>query len=585
MAERFAVGIDLGTSTSEVAVYQRGGVHVVPDWKTKSPIIPSVIGVDKHGVMQVGQDALSQLRQLRGTQEIKRLMGTDARIELDGKEYAPEELSAVLLTYLKRNAEEFIGEKVTDVVISVPANFSEPRRRATTRAAELAGLNVVRIVNEPTAAALAFGYMNTGVEGQIAVFDFGGGTLDVSVLEMMEGVLEVKATYGDVELGGKDFDDALIGLIEGKLYAEYPGAEIGAKSSRGLKLLVQTVKMALSSSTSADVNMPFFAQHAGQPVDLDVTIERDEFEKAIEPLLNRARVCVQTALAAKGFRPEHIDQVLLVGGTTYIPAVRRLVSEAFGREPETGVSPDLAVAMGTALRAAAANDMLGEDAPVLADVCSFGLGTDILLPGQAEPSYDPLIAPNTPVPFSASRSYSLVDTEQSSLNLMLIQSHDGLARYIKDAVIVRTERIANIPASRSGQPHTVNVEFSYDVDGLSRLRAIIVETGQQAEIRHALVGDESTGAMGSRVTVGGAVANMGGPSGMKPVQDAGGEPWRSHPHAAQYEPILERSSAYSADPQVANLIGQLQHALSVRDDAHVDQIADALTDRVFDLST
>jgi molecular chaperone DnaK len=314
-----AIGIYLGSSTS------------IRDSDAKSPIVPSLVAINKKGKLVVGESARDWVDLPGyGVREVIRKMGKSEMITLGDKEYRPEELSAVILDKLKRNAEVMLGEKITDVVLSVPANFNDAAKQATLRAAELAGLKVIQLINEPTAAALAFGIKNIDLEAQVIVFDFGGGTLNVSTLEMMKGVLEVKSSYGDTQLGGKDFDDAMINLILRKFYHEHGKAQISDYSRYALKAIAENAKITLSSHYSYEVNQSCFAQIDGEIVDLDVEVSRSEFENEIDPLLIRLRECLIKAMKEGKFKPIAIASVIMVGDTTHIPCVRSLVEEFWG---------------------------------------------------------------------------------------------------------------------------------------------------------------------------------------------------------------------------------------------------------------
>ncbi|MEH2255958.1 Hsp70 family protein [Nostoc sp.] len=316
MKTNYAIGIDLGTSTSQICIYKNNESLPIPDPVTKIPIIPSIVAINERKKLLVGEAAQGAVdRPGYGVRESKRLMGT-------------EEIAALILRKLKENAEEALGHPIQDAVISVPANFPDAARKATFNAGEIAGLNVLRLINEPTAAALAFGIKNINSEEQIVVFDFGGGTLDISVLEMFEGVLDVKYSFGDPHLGGKDFDEVIISLLLKKFEAQYLGVPVYNREAE-LKGQAEQAKKTLSVEQSCDVQIPYFATKDGKGIDLDIEITGTEFEKAITPLLERARVCIREALNKKKIRPSAIDRVLLVGGTTYIPAVRNMVEKSF----------------------------------------------------------------------------------------------------------------------------------------------------------------------------------------------------------------------------------------------------------------
>ncbi|MEH1832729.1 MAG: Hsp70 family protein [Nostoc sp.] len=437
MKTNYAIGIDLGTSTSEICIYKNNESLPIPDPITKIPIIPSIVAINERKKLLVGEAARGTVdRPGYGVRESKRLMGTEEVFRLQDQDYRPEEIAALILRKLKENAEEALGHPIQDVVISVPANFPEAARKATFNAGEIAGLNVLRLINEPTAAALAFGIKNINSEEQIVVFDFGGGTLDVSVLEMFEGVLDVKCSFGDPLLGGKDFDEAMISLLLKKFAAQHPGISIHNRDTE-LKEQAEKVKKILSVEQSCDARIPYFATKDGKGIDLDVEITRTEFEQAIAPLLEQARACIRQALNAKKIRPSAIDRVLLVGGTTYIPAVRNMVAEMFGKEPKLDVNPDLAVGIGACIQAALAKGLINEESGIiLTDVAPFGLGIDVvsMIGGQVMLTYEPLIQPNTTIPYSVKKTYTLLHAEQQQVEVRLYQDHTGKAKLPVDAI-------------------------------------------------------------------------------------------------------------------------------------------------------
>jgi len=560
-------------------VYRPGrDPYVIPDPMSKSAIVPSLIAVDMKDRLLVGENARQYVDlKGRGAREVKRLMGESCSISLGSEEYRPEELAAHILMHLKTMAGEHLGETVEDVVVTVPANFNDLQRKATAAAARLAGLNVIRWVSEPTAAALAFGITDEDAEGQVFVFDFGGGTLDITILEMMEGVLDVKATFGDSELGGKDFDTAVSQLILDRFIAEHPSAKVPDGSlddphsdlARALKGPAESVKKNLSVETSATVYIENFAR-AARPVDLSVELTREEFEAAIAPLLVRARECVVKALKAKETRPSSIDRVLLVGGTTYIPSVRRLVSEMLPVQPASNVDPDLAVAIGASIRAAIALDII--DMHVV-DACSHGFGVEVIgaIGSQLMPMYDQLIAPNTAIPYSVERDYSLMTPDQRQVEVVLYQSHDGTARFPHEAIPVHAALIEDIPPALYGDPHPIKVEFSYSVDGMIELKAWIPGMNKSCALKakphEGVIDDTELAAAAQRVLTA----------------------WRDNPKAARYEALMARAEGMmeAADEasreHISNAIAQLKIALGDGGDDAIEAAGDHLTDLLFDL--
>lgn len=351
------IGIDLGTSTSAVSVLRNGKPHLIREVRGAARgILPSVIGVNSKGALIVGEDIVSQLvlKPELAVQEVKRKMGTGEKLRLGAEEYTPQELSSFILRHLKEEAERYIGEPVADAIITVPAYFNDVQRRATQDAGELAGLNVRRLINEPTAAALAYGIDRPGVDEYVAVYDFGGGTLDVTILELSEGVLDVLASTGNTRLGGKDLDERLMSYVATECRRS-TGLEILA-SPRGrqrLKAECRKAKEALSTSDAATIALDNLGiSRDGSPIDFETEIRRETFEGLIRDLIDSTTEQLNEALDAKGLTPEQIKTVLLVGGSTRIPLVRDFVSKFFGgRTFPVHVSPDEAVSLGAAVLA------------------------------------------------------------------------------------------------------------------------------------------------------------------------------------------------------------------------------------------
>jgi molecular chaperone DnaK len=344
MSRDFAVGIDLGLYTSKILISRDGYICIpVPDPITKSPIIPSVVAMSSRGELLVGEVALNLIDIPGcGIREVKRKMGTAEKIRLQNQqfsqEFTPEEISSKILLKLKKNVERAFSIEIKDVVISVPANFSNAAREATGNSARLAGLNITRLINEPTAIVLAFGIANLDAREKIIVFDFGGGTLNISIFEMMNGVLDCQNSYGDPQLGGKDFDEKMINLILNKFKFNYPLATIHEKALLVIKSLAESVKKILSENDVHEINMLNFATQGNELIDLRIEVTRQEFEQEIAPLLERVRECMRMALNTKSVKPSEIDRVLLSGGTTCIPAVRQLVAEMCCRKPEIAIN-------------------------------------------------------------------------------------------------------------------------------------------------------------------------------------------------------------------------------------------------------
>lgn len=489
----FSIGIDLGTSTSEICVYRHGEPHPVSDLEptNTSPIVQSIVGIDHRGNLVIGTKARS-LAGRSGTyviREVKRQMGEVTKFKLGSGEYLPEEISALILKQLKQNAEVYLGEPITDVVLTVPANFSNPAREATLRAGQMAGLNVVRLLNEPTAAAMAFGIRNLDAEEQMMVFDFGGGTLDITILEMMNGVLDVKHSYGDPKLGGKDFDEVVVNLIIDKFKSTNPYAKISEKQMESLKNVAEEAKVSLShQQTTAIYKENIGVDSQGMPLDLDVIVSREEFEAASRPLLDRAKQCIDKILKDAKCSRSSLRRVLLVGGTTYIPAVRALIEREIGVTGKSDVNPMLAVSIGAAVEAAILADLISpEQGLIKTDVTSFGLGIDVLFEvgDQLMVLYDELIPPQKTIPYDIQRTYHLVHCEQQFLEITLFQDHSTKSRNLEDKQALDTITIEGIPPSTSEIPHEVEVTFSYDSNGIVQLQATLPDVGLKAHLTYA----------------------------------------------------------------------------------------------------
>ncbi|MDZ8108075.1 MAG: Hsp70 family protein [Nostoc sp. DedQUE12a] len=576
MTKDFAIGIDLGTSTSEICFYRKDASEPIPDPVSKIPIIPSIVAINPKGELLVGENARSYVDLPgRGIREVKRKMGTSEKVRLQDKEYRPEEISALILRKLKENAEEALGTTIKEVVISVPANFPDAARQATLNAADLAGFKVLRLINEPTAAALAFGIDNIDTEEQLVVFDWGGGTLDITVLEMVGGVLDVKSSFGDPYLGGKDLDEILINLIRSKFQADYPDVQISDKSASKLKEVAESAKKVLSSQFSHMSSVPNFAVQGSELIDLELEVTREEFERAIAPLLERARECVRQALNAKKVKPSAIDRVLLVGGTTYVPAVRRLVGEMFAREPKADVNPDLAVGIGASISSAIAQNLISEESGiVLTDVAPFGLGIEILsqIGGQPMLTYEPLILPNTTIPYSTRKTYSLLSANQTDVEVKLYQDHKGIARLPQDAVDTGTVgHITDIPPAPDGIPYPVEVEFSYDTNGIATVKASIPAIKKSVEV--------SYGKSTKRMDEGDKAE----------AKERLQELWRQSTKAKGYEAIIDKAETLSNNlplaerAQLADAVGRLKEALTKDDSQTIEEAGDSLVDLMFDI--
>jgi len=473
------VGIDLGTTNSEIAVYREGRPLMLADERGRV-VLPSVVGLSETGELLVGEEARNQfmLYPERTVRSIKRQMGTKAVVRLGEREYAPQEISAIILSRLKETAQFRLGCPVRRAVITVPAYFSDAQRQATREAGEIAGLEVVRIINEPTAAALV--YEAAQHQGKrILVYDLGGGTFDVSVVRIEGGVVEVIASHGNNHLGGDDFDEKVVAHVLEHLKLKH-GVNVSDQPQAMARILrgAEAAKRYLSDHPYARIEEEYLAVQDGKPVNLDLELGRDEYEAMIMPFIEETLGAVHAALESAGLTSSQVDEVLLVGGATRTPLVRRRLVEAFGREPRGEVDPDLCVAMGAAIQGAA---MAGtEVSAVLVDVTPYTFGTSAL--GELDDDlypycFVPIISRNTPIPVRRSEAFYTVADGQTSVEVRIYQ---GENRDAEKNVKIGEFRIDGLSKAPAGNP--VILDLALDRDGILQVSAREKKTGLERRI-------------------------------------------------------------------------------------------------------
>ena len=457
------IGIDLGTTNSAVAVMEGGSPAIIPN-SEGNRTTPSIVAFTKDGERLVGETAKRQAitNPDRTISSIKREMGTDYKtVEIDGKKYSPEEISAMILQKLKSDAENYLNDTVTNAVITVPAYFTDAQRQATKDAGKIAGLTVDRIINEPTAASLAYGLDKEDEQSKIMVYDLGGGTFDVSILEVGDGVFEVLATRGNNKLGGDDFDNKLVDYLASEFKKEN-GVDLtkDLTAMQRLKDAAEKAKKELSSTMTTNVNLPFITAVDGQPVHLDISVTRAKFDELTKDLVEETRKPVEDALKDAGLSASEIEKVLLVGGSTRIPAVQDLVKNLIGKEPQRDINPDESVALGAAIQGGV---LTGEVKDLLLlDVTPLSLGIETL-GGVATK----LIERNTTIPTKKSQVFTTAADGQTEVDIHVVQGEREMAA---DNTTLGRFQLTGIPSARRGVPQ-IEVTFDIDANGIVNVTA------------------------------------------------------------------------------------------------------------------
>lgn len=567
------IGIDLGTTTSEIAVFRNDKPEFLRDiHNSRNGILPSAVAEGPHGELRIGNLAW---RDPDGVKEVKRHMGTDKTFQMAGESYRPEEISARILRHLKENAERILGEEITEAVITVPADFKDRQRHATIRAGEIAGLKVERIINEPTAAALAYGLERLDEDHHVIVYDFGGGTFDVSVLEMFQGVFEVKASAGDDKLGGLNFDRRIVGLIERELQRqsdiklERAGAGADRKAFEEVKHAAEKAKIELSSQDATVIEFPYLA---AKDVDFQMVLSRREFEAETRDLVDRTGEKIDLALSDAGVKKEDVDEVLLVGGTTRMPAVREFVSSYFGgRSLPERIPPDEAVALGAAVQAALKDGTIDpQKGMIVTDVTSHSLGVASVGYESGMLMKDRMsvhIPRQTTIPVEKSDRYATVSDEQESV---LIRVYQGESKDVEENELLDAFQLSGFPPAPAGEEE---LEISFKLDQNARLdvTATILSTGESATKRVEHTAARMTDAE------------------RKAAQEDLDQQWNESKFLERVRPILEtaeRKRDQAEGQQAAELdriVSELKQALAEEDEEAVDRLDRELTDLLFEM--
>ena len=473
------LGIDLGTTNSEIAIYRDGHPEVLRD-EQGHIILPSVVGLTENGELLVGEEARNQflLYPERTVRSIKRRMGSDAKVRLGEREYTPQEISAIILSRLKEIAQAQLGRTIRKAVITVPAYFSDTQRQATREAGEIAGLEVARIINEPTAAALV--YEAAQHQGKrLLVYDLGGGTFDVSVVRIEQGVVEVISSHGNNHLGGDDFDHKIVEHVLEHLKLKH-GVDVADWPQAMARILrsAEDAKKQLSDHPYARIAEEYLAEHSGQPVNLDLELSREQYEDMIAPFIEETLGAIHIALESAGLTSTQVDEILLVGGATRTPLIRRRLVEVFGSQPRGEVDPDLCVAMGAAIQGAA---MTGtEVSAVLVDVTPYTFGTSALgeLNGELYPyHYVPIIPKNTPIPARMSEAFFTVLDEQTDVDVRIYQGENSDAL---ENIKIGEFRVSGLSREPAGNP--VILDLALDRNGILQVSAREKKTGLERRI-------------------------------------------------------------------------------------------------------
>ena len=555
------IGIDLGTTTSEIAYVKDGKPEVIIN-ELGGRITPSVVGLTDEGEVIIGNTAKGQaaLKPDRTVMEVKRVMGTDKMVTLGDKVLTPEEISAMILKELKRYAENYIGEDVKEAVITVPANFNDLQRQATKIAGELAGLKIERIINEPTAAAIAYSVDNLDKEEKIIVYDLGGGTFDITILSLSYGNLEIKTSRGNNQLGGKDFDERLVNYVL-KKFNEDNGIDLSKNTiaMARIKEAAERAKMDLSVMNYTDIEIPFIALDGNKnPLEVNLKITREEFEELIKDLIDITEVEIDKALEVAGYSEEDIDVVIAVGGSTRIPYIRKLLKNKFGDKLKGGINADEAVAMGAAIQGAIHKKDPNLSSVKIMDICMHTLGISI-----ETDTVDHIIMKDSKLPCTENKIYNTTVDNQKS---MIIEVYQGDGNLKSENTKIGEFKIEDIPEAPAGEEE-VEVAFTYNIDGILEVTAEVISSGE---------------------SIVGIIDTMG--VNTKPIEyseDLG--KWSSSRLSSKSKAIIEMAEkkVYNLDGdnkiKIIKLVEQLKKSIIDDNEVLVDKYDEELTDFLFEI--
>jgi molecular chaperone DnaK len=586
------VGIDLGTTNSLVAYMRGDRPEIIPNERGKR-LTPSIVGLDKNGQLHVGETAKNQLVAMpdRTVAEVKRLMGTSQKVKLGDREYTPQEVSGIILKQLKEDAEKYLGHALDEAVITVPAYFTDAQRQATKDAGVLAGFKVDRILNEPTAAALAYGLDHLDKEQYVLVYDLGGGTFDVSVLEMFEGVMDVKASAGNNHLGGGDFDRRIVDFLV-KQFERDHGLDLSrdAKAMARLKVAAEQAKMEVSTVSTTTLMLPFLAMQGSEPLNLECEFSREQFELLVEDLIKSTIEPIEIALKDAKLDKKRISDVVLVGGSSRIPMVQALLTDYFGKEPRRGVNPDEAIALGAAVQAGLKSGAISTERGIMiTDVCPFTLGVEVVASTGYQKMggmFSPIIPRNSTVPVSKTEVYSTTADNQRIVDIKVYQ---GESRLVKNNTFLDQYSVDGIPPAPAGN-EKVAITFTYDVNGILAVKTKIVSTGKEASLKIEKSAQRMSDADRDK-----AKARLerewdrepSAPSPAVAAAPAGGA--ASAPVDAGVSALVSAAEARLASvdagqrARLQDLIGQLRAASARGDRAETQKLDRALTDYLFEI--